>query len=164
MSPSDHVPGEPAEATTPALEARLSVTLEAENLDATVRWYLEKLTATVATTMTDRSRDGTIATDVVGLRLGGVIIWLHQSRGPRSGQIHRGGMHLSLMTRAPLEEILSDLRARGVDISHHPMDGFDAEPSGLRRGADADFAYLIDPDGRLVEICRPRSTHETCGT
>ncbi|OBI51975.1 hypothetical protein A5706_01905 [Mycobacterium sp. E796] len=125
---------------------------------------MDNLAATVVATLIDHSRDGTIATDVVGLRLGGVLIWLHQSHDPRSGQVHPGGIHLSLMTRSPLEEILRHLRARGVDISHHPVDGFDIEPSGLRRGADADFAYLIDPDGRLVEICRPRSTHETCRT
>ena len=140
---------------TQAIDGRLDVALEVRDLDESVRWYTDNLGATVATTLTDRSSDGTISTKVVGLRLGGTVLWLSQVPVSPTAAGRPPSMHLSLLTDTPIEESVSQLRARGVAVSHHELHGFAADADGIRRGADAEFVYLVDPDGRHVELCRP---------
>jgi hypothetical protein len=34
------------------------------------------------------------------------------------------------------------------------MPGFPIDPDGIRQGQDAEFFYLLDPDGHCIEYCR----------
>ncbi|WP_052384041.1 glyoxalase/bleomycin resistance/extradiol dioxygenase family protein [Litchfieldella xinjiangensis] len=92
----------------------------------------------------------------VDLMLGDVALRLHlddNSVSPRAATPSAGSLDLCFRSARPLDEIQQHLEALSVpiDLGPVPRDGAQGPIESL---------YLRDPDGNLLEICRPaRLTH-----
>ncbi|WP_447528082.1 MULTISPECIES: VOC family protein [unclassified Vreelandella] len=87
----------------------------------------------------------------VDLMLGDTALRLHQTDtdiAPISATPTPGSLDLCLRCQLPLEEFIDHLEALSVEIELGPVQ---------RQGASStiESVYLRDPDGNLLEICRP---------
>ncbi|MCB8887711.1 VOC family protein [Vreelandella malpeensis] len=89
----------------------------------------------------------------VDLLLGDTALRLHQTDtdiAPVSATPTPGSLDLCLRCQLPLAEFLTHLEALAVPVELGPVE---------RQGATGpiESLYLRDPDGNLLEICRPLS-------
>lgn len=87
----------------------------------------------------------------VDLMLGDTALRLHQTDtdiAPISATPTPGSLDLCLRCQLPLDEFMDHLKALSVTIELGPVE---------RQGATGaiESVYLRDPDGNLLEICRP---------
>ncbi|UYG00883.1 MULTISPECIES: VOC family protein [unclassified Halomonas] len=87
----------------------------------------------------------------VDLMLGDTALRLHQTDtdiAPISATPTPGSLDLCLRCQLPLAEFMDHLAALSVEIELGPVE---------RQGANGaiESVYLRDPDGNLLEICRP---------
>lgn len=132
------------------LDEKLDVNLRVDDLGASIARYTRVFGAEPIYSGEDRSKDGGTV-PMACFRLGGVKLWLVQGRTPQSGSQR---VSVELMTRqlpAPLRALLA---ARGAVFNDSELPGFPVDTDGVRRGQDADFFFLPDPDGHRIEYCR----------
>ena len=137
------------------LDARLDLNLKVADLDASAAWYERMFGAGPIYRGVDRTLEG-VATSMVCFRLGGVKIWLLPRPGSdpdRSGIAHQA-VGMAFMTRQPLAPLRAQLAERGARFDDSPLPGFPIDADGIRQGKDAEFFYLLDPDGHRLEFCR----------
>lgn len=132
------------------LAARLDLNLRVTDLETSVAWYTRVFGAEPIYRGVDRSKAGN-ATAMACFRLGGVKLWLLPAGEAAMGPQRVG---VALMTRQPLAPLRAELAARGAAFDDGEVPGFPVEADGVRRGQDAEFFYLIDPDGHRIEYCR----------
>ena len=87
----------------------------------------------------------------VDLVLGDMALRLHQRDTPVNPKAHHpkpGSLDMCFRSILPLEEVQSHLAALQIPIEQGPLP---------RQGANGAILslYLRDPDGNLIEICRP---------
>ncbi len=137
---------------TDLLNARLDLNIRVANLDASCDWYQRIFGAPPIFKGQDRSLQGA-ATSMVCFRLGGVKLWLlPYKNGRRVSGAQRVG--IALMVRTPLGQLRKELASRGAAFDDTPLPGFPIDNDGVRQGKDAEFFYLLDPDGHRLEYCR----------
>lgn len=135
------------------LEARLDLNLRVADLESSAVWYERVFGAPPIYRGVDRSKEGS-SVAMVCFRLGGTKLWLlPASAGVDTPQ----RIGIALMTRQPLAPLRTELAARGARFDDSELPGFPVEPDGIRRGRDAEFFYLLDPDGHRIEYCRTLS-------
>lgn len=141
------------------LDAKLDLNLRVTDLDASIAWYSRIFGAEPIYRGVDRSKDGR-AVSMACFRLGGVKLWLLPAGGTQLGPQRVG---VALMTRQPLAPLRAELAERGAVFDDSDLPGFPVEADGVRRGKDAEFFYLLDPDGHRIEYCRtfPAEGHST---
>ncbi|XKE44362.1 VOC family protein [Halomonas organivorans] len=88
----------------------------------------------------------------VDLMLGDMALRLHWTATdikPRAATPTPGSLDLCLRSQLPLDEVKRHLEALSVDVELGPV---------ARQGATGEIEslYLRDPDGNLLEICRPK--------
>lgn len=132
------------------LDARLDLNLRVVDLETSIAWYSRVFGAEPIYRGVDRSKAGAQVA-MACFRLGGVKLWLLPARIDHSGSQRIG---VALMTRQPLAPLRSELAARGATFDDSEVPGFPVEHDGVRRGLDAEFFYLLDPDGHRIEYCR----------
>lgn len=132
------------------LDAKLDLNLRVADLDASAVWYKRVFGAPPIYQGVDRASGGT-ATAMVCFRLGGTKLWLLPAR-----EVSQAGQRvgIALMTRQELAPLRAELAARGAQFDDGEVPGFPVDPDGIRRGQDAEFFYLLDPDGHRIEYCR----------
>ena len=130
-------------------EAKLDLNLRVADLDASVRWYEAMFGDSPLYRGDDRSLDGQ-ATAMACFRLGGVKLWLL----PGSTGTGDQRVGIALMVRTPLGPLRASLAARGAHFDDRILPGFPIDTDGIRQGQDAEFFYLLDPDGHCIEYCR----------
>ena len=135
---------------TDPLDAKLDLNLRVADLEASVAWYERTFGAPPIFRGEDRTLEGK-ATAMACFRLGGVKLWLllvkeQAETGQRVG--------IALMTRQPLGPLRRELAARGACFDDAQLPGFPIDADGVRQGRDAEFFYLLDPDGHRIEYCR----------
>lgn len=133
---------------TDAPEAKLDLNLRVADLEASVRWYEAMFGSPPLYRGDDRSLDGR-TTPMACFRLGGVKVWLLPGSTGTSDQ----RIGIALMVRTPLGPLRASLAARGARFDDHPIPGFPIDADGIRQGRDAEFFYLLDPDGHRIEYC-----------
>ncbi len=82
------------------------------------------------------------------LAFGGQKINLHQAGKefePKAARPAPGSADFCLITRTPLDEVVGNLAANGVEVLQGPV-----EKTGALGAMDS--VYIRDPDGNLVEI------------
>lgn len=129
------------------LDARLDLNLRVADLEVSVDWYARIFGTQPIYRGEDRAQDGR-ATAMACFRLGGVKLWLLPAR-EAAGHPKRIGV--ALMTRQPLALLRTELARRGARFDDAPLPGFPVEADGVRRGKDAEFFYLLDPDGHRID-------------
>lgn len=132
------------------LDARMDLNLRVADLEASVAWYSRIFGTAPIYRGVDRSSDGR-STAMACFRIGAVKIWLLPASVADRGK-QRVGM--ALMTRQALGPLRAELALRGALFDDGDVPGFPVEPDGVRRGKDAEFFYLLDPDGHRIEYCR----------
>jgi catechol 2,3-dioxygenase-like lactoylglutathione lyase family enzyme len=132
------------------LDAKLDLNLRVADLEASIAWYARVFGAEPIYRGVDRSNDGS-AVSMACFRIGGVKLWLLPVRSPEPGPQRVG---VALMTRQPLAPLRAELAGRGAAFDDSELSGFPVEADGVRRGKDAEFFYLLDPDGHRIEYCR----------
>jgi catechol 2,3-dioxygenase-like lactoylglutathione lyase family enzyme len=132
------------------LDAKLDLNLRVANLDASIEWYSRVFGAAPIYRGTDRSLEGA-ATALACFRIGGVKLWLMPGR---EDSTHAQRVGIALMTRQDLAPLRAELAARGARFDDGEVPGFPVDLDGIRRGKDAEFFYLLDPDGHRIEYCR----------
>ncbi len=132
------------------LDARLDLNLRVTDLEASIAWYSRVFGTEPIYQGVDRSRAGAQVA-MACFRLGGVKLWLLPARIDPNGNQRIG---VALMTRQPLAALRAELAARGATFDDSEVPGFAVEHDGVRRGLDAEFFYLLDPDGHRIEYCR----------
>jgi catechol 2,3-dioxygenase-like lactoylglutathione lyase family enzyme len=132
------------------LEARLDLNLRVADLDSSAAWYERVFGAPPIYRGVDRSKEGS-SVAMVCFRLGGTKLWLLPGGGNSLASQRVG---IALMTRQPLAPLRAELAARGARFDDGEVPGFPVDPDGIRRGKDAEFFYLLDPDGHRIEYCR----------
>lgn len=132
------------------LDAKLDLNLRVADLDASIAWYTRVFGAQPIYRGEDRSLGGSAVT-LACFRLGGTKLWLMPARDA-PGSAQRVG--IALMTRQELAPLRAELAARGASFDDGEVLGFPVDPDGVRRGKDAEFFYLLDPDGHRIEYCR----------
>lgn len=132
------------------LDARLDLNLRVADLEAAVTWYSRVFGTEPIYRGLDRSNDGA-SVAMACFRLGGVKLWLLPAGEAEPGRQRVG---IALMTRQPLGSLRVELAARGAVFDDADMPGFPVEADGVRRGQDAEFFYVVDPDGHRIEYCR----------
>ena len=138
--------------TADPLDSKLDVNLRVADLEASIAWYSKVFGCEPIYRGVDRTLEGA-ATSLACFRLGGVKIWLMPQRAaPAPGAAQRVG--LAFMTRQPLKDLRAVLAARGATFDDTPIADFPAEPDGVHQGKDAEFMYVLDPDGHKLEFCR----------
>ncbi len=135
------------------LDATLDVNLRVRDLELSVSWYRRIFGVEPLYRGEDRSLDGH-ATPMACFRLGKVKFWLlpADSRTQQAGVQQRVG--LAFMTAQPLATLRRELAARGATFDDTPMARFPIDEDGVRQGKDAEFLYLVDPDGHRLEFSR----------
>jgi catechol 2,3-dioxygenase-like lactoylglutathione lyase family enzyme len=89
--------------------------------------------------------------DRVDLMLGDMALRLHWTDTdvqPRAATPTPGSLDLCLRSQLPLDQVARHLEALDVEVEQGPV---------TRQGASGEIVslYLRDPDGNLLEICRP---------
>lgn len=138
------------------LDARLDLNLRVADLDASCAWYERVFGAAPIYRGVDRSLGGA-AVAMVCFRLGGVKLWLLPAR-EAAATVQRVG--IALMTRQDLAPLRAELAARGASFDDGEVPGFRVDTDGIRRGKDAEFFYLLDPDGHRIEYCHTLASTE----
>lgn len=141
------------------LDARLDLSLRVADLEASIAWYSRVFATEPIYRGLDRSKDGS-AVALACFRLGGVKLWLLPGGGVPGADQRIG---VALMTRQPLATLRAELARRGAAFDDADMPGFLVEEDGVRRGKDAEFFYLLDPDGHRIEYCRTFRSGEHAG-
>jgi len=136
---------------TDPLDAKLDLNLRVADLDASVEWYARVFGAAPIFRGADRTLEGK-ATAMACFRLGGVKLWLLPAQGGKEALGQRVG--IALMTRQRLAPLRRELEARGARFDDGETPGFPIDADGVRQGRDAEFFYLLDPDGHRIEYCR----------
>lgn len=136
-------------------DARLTVTVRVSDVARSVEWYRRVFDRDPVLNTVDRSLDGR-TTPVAGFRLGGVLVWLSPlpagtRRNPEHNDRHPT---LAVMTRRELAPLYAELVSRGARTRDDDVAGFPAGADGVRRGRDADFFWIYDPDENRIEFCR----------
>jgi len=133
-------------------DVKLDLNLRVRDLGVAERWYARVFGVEPIYRGVDRTLED-VATDMVCFRLGGVKIWLlprsTDANAPRKEQ--RVGM--AFMIRRPLASVRAHLAALGVQFDDTPSPGFPINEAGVRVGKDAEFMYVLDPDGHKLEFC-----------
>jgi catechol 2,3-dioxygenase-like lactoylglutathione lyase family enzyme len=138
--------------TVDPLDSKLDVNLRVADLDASVEWYGRVFGCEPIYRGVDRTLEG-VATSMACFRLGGVKIWLLPRReAPSPSAPQRVG--LAFMTRQRLAPLRALLESRGARFDDTPIPDFPADAAGVRQGQDAEFMYVLDPDGHKLEFCR----------
>ena len=135
---------------TDPLDAKLDLNLRVADLEASIAWYQRTFGAPPIFTGEDRTLDGK-ATAMACFRLGGVKLWLLPAKDAAEGAQRVG---IALMTRQPLAPLRRELAVRGACCADADFTGFPIDADGVRQGKDAEFFYLLDPDGHRIEYCR----------
>jgi len=138
------------------LNARLDVNLRVRDLEASITWYSEVFGTEPIYRGVDRSLDGE-AVQMACFRLGKVKLWLLPSDGSEgdTAQPQRPQrIGLAFMTPQPLAPLRRELEARGARFDDGELPRFPAGDDGVRRGWDAEFLYVLDPDGHRLEFSR----------
>ena len=137
-----------------ALETKLDVNLRVGDLEKSCRWYETVFSTQPIYRGVDRSVDG-VATELACFRLGGVKIWLYPETGAeRLNSQQRQTVGLAFMTWQPLAELRAQLCQHQVAFEDSEIPGFPMDEYGVRIGKDAEFLYIMDPDGYKLEFCR----------
>ena len=94
----------------------------------------------------------------VDLMLGDMALRLHWTATdiiPRAATPTAGSLDICLRSQLPLDEVKRHLEALSVEIELGPVE---------RQGASSriESLYLRDPDGNLLEICRPLKDTGAC--
>jgi catechol 2,3-dioxygenase-like lactoylglutathione lyase family enzyme len=129
---------------------KLDLNIRVADLDASCAWYEQVFGTPPIFRGEDRTVDGK-ATSMVCFRIGGVKLWILPAKGEPPEGIQRIG--IALMTRDPLAPLRRELADKGVTFDDTPMLGFPID-DGIRQGKDAEFFYILDPDGHRIEFCR----------
>ncbi|MET4132910.1 catechol 2,3-dioxygenase-like lactoylglutathione lyase family enzyme [Porphyrobacter sp. MBR-155] len=132
------------------LNGKLDVNLRVVDLGASIAWYTRVFGAEPIYSGEDRSKDGGTV-PMACFRLGGVKLWLVQGRTPQSGSQR---VDVALMNRQLLAPLRALLTARGAMFDYSELPGFPVDADGVRRGQDAEFFFLLNPDGHRIEYCR----------
>lgn len=132
------------------LDAKLDLNLRVADLEASIAWYSRVFGTEPIYRGLDRSKAGS-SIAMACFRLGGVKLWLLPASDAVQGRQRVG---IALMTRQPLAPLRVELVSRGAAFDDGAMPGFPVEDDGVRRGKDAEFFYLLDPDGHRIEYCR----------
>ncbi len=132
--------------------AKLDLNLRVRDLTASIDWYTRMFGAPPIYQGVDRALDGA-AVQMACFRIGGVKVWLlpRLTDAPTSPTQSVG---MALMTRQPLVEVRRELTRRGAVFDDSPRPNFNVDENGLRVGLDAEFFYILDPDGHRWEYCR----------
>ena len=132
-------------------DAKLDLNLRVADLEASIAWYSRVFGAEPLFRGEDRTLAGK-ATAMACFRLGGVKVWLLPAKQGAAVGDQRVGM--ALMTRQPLAPLRRELAQRGARFDDSETPGFPIDADGIRQGKDAEFFYLLDPDGHRIEYCR----------
>jgi catechol 2,3-dioxygenase-like lactoylglutathione lyase family enzyme len=132
------------------LDAKLDLNLRVADVDASIGWFKRIFGDEPIYRGVDRALGGE-ATALACFRLGGTKLWLMPARAAPAGAQRVG---IALMTRQELAPLRAELAARGAKFDDGEVPGFPVDPDGIRRGKDAEFFYLLDPDGHRIEYCR----------
>lgn len=132
------------------LDARLDLNLRVADLEGSIAWYTRIFGAEPIFRGEDRSLSGS-SVAMACFRLGGVKLWLLPARDTEPGGQRVG---VALMTRQSLAPLRAELARRGAMFDDGDLPGFPVDADGVRRGKDAEFFYLTDPDGHRIEYCR----------
>lgn len=132
------------------LDAKLDLNVRVADLEASVAWYSRVFGTEPIYRGEDRTLEGR-ATSMACFRLGGVKLWLLPAKSASEGGQRVG---IALMTRQPLAPLRREFEARGGRFDDAEMPGFPIDADGVRQGKDAEFFYLLDPDGHRIEYCR----------
>jgi catechol 2,3-dioxygenase-like lactoylglutathione lyase family enzyme len=130
---------------------KLDLNIRVADVDASCVWYEQIFGEPPLFRGEDRTVDGK-ATTMVCFRIGGVKLWILPAKGAIPAGNQRVG--IALMTREPLAPVRRELAGRGVTFDDTPMLGFPIDDDGIRQGKDAEFFYILDPDGHRIEFCR----------
>jgi|SRR5690606_22589457 len=157
------------------LDAKLDVNLRVADIDRSRQWYAKVFGTEPIYQGVDRSVDG-VATAIVCFRLAGVKCWLYP-RDPAAPQSHEPQLHeqqlheqqshgpqsigLAFMTAQPLGPLRKELEARGASFDDSETPGFPIDEDGVRQGKDAEFIWMLDPDGHHLEFCRALALSKT---
>jgi catechol 2,3-dioxygenase-like lactoylglutathione lyase family enzyme len=133
------------------LDCKLDLNLRVHDLEASCDWYDRVFSTQPIYRGTDRSVDGQ-STTLACYRLGGVKVWLMPQSSTPGDAPQRVG--IALMTRQPLAPLRRQLAERGAQFDDTPTPGFPIDEDGVRVGLDAEFMYMLDPDGHRIEFCR----------
>jgi len=136
------------------LDAKMDINMRVADLDTASAWYERVFNAQPVYRGVDRTVDGT-PTSMVCFRLGGVKIWLMPGKKDGSPSAQRIG--IAFMTRQRLAPLRRELEARGATFDDTPSPGFPIDEQGVRIGKDAEFMYIVDPDGHRLEFCHTYS-------
>lgn len=135
------------------LEAKLDINLWVNDLQHSKKWYSAVFDTKPIFEGEDRSVDGTVVTPMVCFRLGGTKFWL-LPKSLADAVHHHQSVGLAFMTSQPLAELRQVLEARGAAFDDTPIPGFPVNDQKIRIGKDAEFIWMVDPDGYQLEFCR----------
>ncbi|MET0183613.1 MAG: VOC family protein [Caulobacterales bacterium] len=135
------------------LDAKIDLNLRVGDLEASIDWYARMFGTEPIYRGVDRSVDGRVSTPMACFRLGGVKIWLlpRGDNAAPAGKDQRVG--IAFMTRQKLAPLRAELSRRGAEFDDTPTPDFPIDAQGVRIGKDAEFLYILDPDGHKLEFC-----------
>lgn len=137
-------------------DMRATVTIRVRDVAAATLWYERVFGTAPIYQAIDRSLDGKAAM-ISCFRLGGIKVWLSKLPAGRTRQPADNDLAptFTFMTREPLAGVRRRLLERGAFAREDEVKpDFPADADGVRRGRDAEFFYIYDPDGNRFEFCR----------